>query len=713
MLDGQSGHQQDISAYVDSKLRLPTSKTNEEIKAAIRQRAQGVFLWVVLVVKRLNQDIDRGNVRTLRNRLDEVPDGLDALFHDTLRLTGEDDEMLIQTMQWMMYARGWLGLEQLYFGIHTEMLLDGTLERWDPDEITVEVMERFIVNCSRGLVEFMRYKRYPRMQFIHESVRDYLFGGGLAQLAPAISNNLAGASHDYLKRSCLRTLTSHTIADVCFATHTLGTPDRGKALQDAGLDLVRPFPLLDYARRYVIIHAERASEHGVNQDEFLASLPLQVLNRMHQIRASHSYVPANSITEILIKAEAYGLLKQELRPGYPLLTPAEHVHVIPVALGHAELEHKPKRWHVMDMVLKRGAVADISDDDQASLIWLAVDDPTYDLDPHLLKLLFNGGMRLHSDEMFRSILTNALQRQGNPFSQALLDHEAHFGPFTTDPLHNAIHRGSITAVKTLLDGGSDANACMIATASSRGTQGGRPDSFSEVPGHDSCLKLAQVASSSGFKPQKHLAEHLTAFQYAALIGREEIICLFLAHAVDLNAAPNGCREFEIPMYLAALLGHHTIVSQLLKDARWVTSPDSDIWHRAVCAAAHAGHAETLKILLADHSHMQARGAPPASYNIDQLPPGRLSLASYERDKLARGILAAYYRRAIRRTITIGCEETLKILLDFLDASLPQFRSCGQRTLSRALQRAEWGKDEGLGDLARILREKGVKMPGER
>jgi len=72
MLDGQNGHQQDISAYIESKLRLHKSKA-EEIKAAVQARAQGVFLWVVLVVKRLNQDHDRGNVHSLRNRLDEVP----------------------------------------------------------------------------------------------------------------------------------------------------------------------------------------------------------------------------------------------------------------------------------------------------------------------------------------------------------------------------------------------------------------------------------------------------------------------------------------------------------------------------------------------------------------------------------------------------------------------------------------------------------------
>jgi ankyrin repeat protein len=360
----------------------------------------------------------------------------------------------------------------------------------------------------------------------------------------------------------------------------------------------------------------------------------------------------------------------------------------------------------------RSAVADISNDDQASLIRLAANDPTCDRDPHLLQLLFKGGMRLRSDETFRSILSQALRYQSDPIIQALLDHEAQFGPFTTNALHDAVNRGSISAVKTLLDSGADFDACMIATASSRTMRGGRHDSFLEVPGHGACLAVAEDVSSFGGSPYKELAEHLTAFQYAALIGQEEIICLFLAHAANPSVVPSGCHEFEIPMYLAALLGRHAIVSHLLKDARWLACPDSDIWQNALCAAAHAGHNETLKTLLADQPHMRTRGAPPAPYDIEQVPPGEsLLLASYEDDMQAQGTLPAYFEEAIQNTIHIGREETLKILLDFLDASSPHLRAQGRKTLSHALGRAEIRRFESLDGLARILREKGATLPG--
>jgi hypothetical protein len=421
-------------------------------------------------------------------------------------------------------------------------------------------MDRFIVNCSRGLVESTR-EQYPKMQFIHESVRDYLFGGGLGLSAPAISKNLAGVSHDYLKRSCLQVLTSSTIGAVCLNTHKLKTPGV-QAHQDAGHALIKLFPLLDYALLNVLGHAELASQHGVNQDGFIALFPLQIWNQTHQERGLRvSYEPASSKTDMFINADAYGLLKTELRPGYPLLMPAEHVHVIQIALSRSQWDVKLQEHDVVDIVLKRGVVADISNDDQTSLIRLAVSDPEYYQDPHPLNLLsplFNDGFRLHSDESFISVLSQALLYQ-NPFIQDLLDHEAHFGPFTTDPLHNAVSRGSIAAVKTLLDGGADFDACMIAAASSRTLHVGCDDSFLDVPGHDSCLKLANTdAFRFGRDTYEELSEHLTAFQYAALIGREDIICLFLAHAADPAVASNECRGIEISLCLAGLLGRHRV-----------------------------------------------------------------------------------------------------------------------------------------------------------
>jgi hypothetical protein len=79
----------------------------------------------------------------------------------------------------------------------------------------------------------------------------------------------------------------------------------------------------------------------------------------------------------------------------------------------------------------------------------------------------------------------------------------------------------------------------------------------------------------------------------------------------------------------------------------------------------------------------------------------VSLASYEEDMLAIGVLPDYFAAAIMATINVGREETLKILLHFLDSSSPRFCSQGRRTLSHALGRVENIRNESFAGLSRI------------
>ena len=443
MLDGQSGHLQDISAYIKSKLRLCKSQTNEKIRADVQKRAQGVFLWVVLVVKRLNQDVDRGDIHNLRRSLDEVPDGLDALFRDTLMLTSDNDGMLVQMMQWMMYACRTLTLQELYFGVHIGALLTGTPEPWDRNEIPIDVMERFIVNCSRGLVE-LTAEPVRKVQFIHESVRDYLFGSGLGLIAPDISKNFEGTSHDYLKRTCLRMFTTSTIG--------YGPKDRLRVSTDMDLlsiatrRLLRLFPLLMYACGHVLDHAELASQCGVNQSEFVSSFPLHLWNLVRVARATMARletvvtrefsmecrfwcrtkavlkegVPAESKTEAFICANARNLLEYELHPDYPLLTPVEHVQAI-----HTAVVNCPEsEVQILVVVLKRGAVADLSRHHQEYLLDSAVRRQRL----QALKALFDSGIRIYSGCQFTSLLSQSLEEANSALTRVLLGHETDVGP---------------------------------------------------------------------------------------------------------------------------------------------------------------------------------------------------------------------------------------------------------------------------------------------
>ncbi|KAM0724163.1 hypothetical protein Q7P37_000045 [Cladosporium fusiforme] len=73
-LEGQLEHQQHIDTYIDVKLAARKSSCRLQLAEQIRQRSSGAFLWVVLVIRMLNQNIDSGfcNPEILRT-LDRVP----------------------------------------------------------------------------------------------------------------------------------------------------------------------------------------------------------------------------------------------------------------------------------------------------------------------------------------------------------------------------------------------------------------------------------------------------------------------------------------------------------------------------------------------------------------------------------------------------------------------------------------------------------------
>lgn len=56
-LEDDEGHAEDLEKYVQSHLRAGRGKFIEEVRMLIREKANGVFLWAVLVVPILNEEM--------------------------------------------------------------------------------------------------------------------------------------------------------------------------------------------------------------------------------------------------------------------------------------------------------------------------------------------------------------------------------------------------------------------------------------------------------------------------------------------------------------------------------------------------------------------------------------------------------------------------------------------------------------------------------
>lgn len=271
VLEGQEGHDQDIANYVGSELKIGHGKVAEEIRAEVQAKASNVFMWVVLVVDILNREYDRGRTYVLRKRLREIPAGLHDLFRDILTRDARDRDELILCIQWVLYAKRPLRPEELYFAV-----LAGTdaesLGPWNREIATLAIIRRFILDSSKGLAETTKSKT-PVVQFIHESVRDFLLkDNGLRDIWPDLGDRFHGQSHEQLKECCL-TYTSNVVS-----TLYLPEPLPKASSQDAAAlrDRTQQFsPFLEYATRNVLYHADKAESDGINQSGFLRNFPLQ------------------------------------------------------------------------------------------------------------------------------------------------------------------------------------------------------------------------------------------------------------------------------------------------------------------------------------------------------------------------------------------------------------------------------------------------------
>src|SRR5204863_1321313 len=145
---------------------------------------------------------DGGRIHVLRQRLQEIPGDLHELFRDILTRDSHNRDELVLCIQWVLFSRQPLSQEEIYFAI-IYGVEPKTLSKWGPGETARDVIERFILNSSKGLAEITKSK-IRKVQFIHESVKDFLLKeNGLGNIWPELGRNFQGRSHERLKNCCL------------------------------------------------------------------------------------------------------------------------------------------------------------------------------------------------------------------------------------------------------------------------------------------------------------------------------------------------------------------------------------------------------------------------------------------------------------------------------------------------------------------------------
>ncbi|KUL89124.1 hypothetical protein ZTR_06032 [Talaromyces verruculosus] len=311
ILEGQEGHNQDIANYVIDKLKIGNSKAAQNIRDLLQEKASGVFMWVVLVVDILNKEYDHGRIMGLRNRLRDIPSDLHELFRDILRRDSNDGDkdVLLLGIQWVLFARQPLTPEQFYFAMHSGIAPESLCER-DTEEITQDVIKNFILDSSKGLAE-TTVSRNPTVQFIHESVVDFLLKkNGFAEIWDDIGANFRGLSHDRLKSCCVNYMNIDLPA---YLQPNTELPEAStKEAKELRESVIQAFPLMQYAISNVFCHSECAEEAGIAQGHFLETFCMPkwiLLNNVlekHQIRRHKKSV---SLLYLLAELNAPNLVR--------------------------------------------------------------------------------------------------------------------------------------------------------------------------------------------------------------------------------------------------------------------------------------------------------------------------------------------------------------------------------------------------------------------
>ena len=245
----------DISHFVEDKLRSAHVNMDADViwlRDEIIEKANGVFLWVHLVVEEIFEGYEEGDtVSELRDRLSAIPSGLDQLFMRIWRMidkrhTQEAIAMLNAlvcairplTLSEFRYALALSSKESIPSLRH--MTLSEDLVRND-----IEMTKRIRSRCG-GLVEVSN----NIVQFIHQSVKDWMQILDVTNASEPDRKVDQIRNHQPLLQACLRYLV---------------LPET----MELRVSAIRTQPFASYATYYWLNHYRKSEEDGSSQAEQL------------------------------------------------------------------------------------------------------------------------------------------------------------------------------------------------------------------------------------------------------------------------------------------------------------------------------------------------------------------------------------------------------------------------------------------------------------
>jgi ankyrin repeat protein len=704
VLEGQEGHSQDITNYLESELKIGQSKIAQQIRSNLQEKASGVFMWVVLVVGILNKEHDRGRIHTLQRRLQEIPSDLHALFRDILTRDSHNKDSLVLCIQWVLFAKQPLSPEQLYFAILSGVEPEA-VSKWNPHEITQDVIKRFILDSSKGLTEVTASK-LQKVQFIHESVRDFLLKEhGLGNIWPDFQSNLYGQSHEQLKQCCLTQINMDVFSPLEIPENLRQAPSQ----QAAGLrkDATDGFPFLEYAVHNVLYHADAAEGCGVTQAHFLGDFPLPRWSKLHNLFEKmqvRRHKPTVSLLYILAELNLANLLNicpsihlslevENERYGCPLFAAvaAGSIEAAKACIRGMEADqatdnpsyrlneqntdyelwrHFSKRdfkyskqrgvfscavelGHegVLGYLINSGKFeVNLSDSKGRTPLWWASKTGC----EAVVKLLLSiDTINLNSkDKEGKTALDVAVQNGNKAIAELLADKGADANTQhgeNGNTLLEASWKGYEAVVRLLLDKGADVNA--------QGGQYGNALQAATFGGHEAVVRLLL---DKGADVNAQGRYYINALYTASERGYEVVVKLLLDKGADVNAQGG---EYGNALQAASLNGYEAVI-RLLLDKGANINAQGGFYGNALHTASYRGHEAVVRLLLNRGADVNAQGGQYGNALQATSWKGYEAVVRLLLDKGADvNAQGGYYGNALQAASSRGHEVVVRLLLN--------------------------------------------------
>jgi ankyrin repeat protein len=299
----------DIKLYVQGQLNQRVAgwaqdeqsiEDKQKVEKKIVRKSSGMFQWIRMVIPMVVDQLNDGeSIQMILDHLDQVPSELGNLYKDILTnvVQAPNRSRTLLLMQWVALASRPLTLDELRCAMASDDLYvqprQMSCNEGKQFVETFSGMKSLVKVLSGGLVEVHHNEPFYTVEFIHQTVNEFLLPGGLKyllaattdpergelfdQLSAASDSMTIGESHHRLSRSCLNYL---RLGDIIEEKQQWNT--------EAEDGLIMKYPFVRYATDGWMFHAEQAERHGISQEGIVMILrnPADYFKKWLEIHSS-------------------------------------------------------------------------------------------------------------------------------------------------------------------------------------------------------------------------------------------------------------------------------------------------------------------------------------------------------------------------------------------------------------------------------------------